>query len=87
MSELTSLTIAEAREKLRAKEIKAVELTEAYISAIEAANRLSAGAEAETVGTVGTVIPLIWQTGRACFFQSRRGWWRQTRCGSRSLRA
>ncbi|NLS03233.1 Asp-tRNA(Asn)/Glu-tRNA(Gln) amidotransferase subunit GatA [Rhizobium sp. P32RR-XVIII] len=38
MSELTSLTIAEAREKLRAKEIKAVELTEAYISAIEAAN-------------------------------------------------
>jgi aspartyl-tRNA(Asn)/glutamyl-tRNA(Gln) amidotransferase subunit A len=38
MSELTSLTIAEARAKLRAKEIKAVELTEAYISAIEAAN-------------------------------------------------
>ncbi|QLF70147.1 Asp-tRNA(Asn)/Glu-tRNA(Gln) amidotransferase subunit GatA [Peteryoungia desertarenae] len=38
MSELTSLTIAEAREKLAAKEIKAVELTEAYIAAIEAAN-------------------------------------------------
>jgi aspartyl-tRNA(Asn)/glutamyl-tRNA(Gln) amidotransferase subunit A len=38
MSELTSLTIAEAREKLRAKEITAVELTEAYISAIDAAN-------------------------------------------------
>src|SRR6478609_1518228 len=38
MSELTSLTIAEARTKLRAKEIKATELTEAYISAIEAAN-------------------------------------------------
>ncbi|MEZ2130320.1 MULTISPECIES: Asp-tRNA(Asn)/Glu-tRNA(Gln) amidotransferase subunit GatA [unclassified Sinorhizobium] len=38
MSELTSLTIAEARQKLRAKEITATELTEAYISAIEAAN-------------------------------------------------
>jgi aspartyl-tRNA(Asn)/glutamyl-tRNA(Gln) amidotransferase subunit A len=33
MSELTSLTIAEARAKLRAKDIKATELTEAYISA------------------------------------------------------
>ncbi|MCM2399970.1 Asp-tRNA(Asn)/Glu-tRNA(Gln) amidotransferase subunit GatA [Rhizobium sp. S153] len=38
MSELTSLTIAEARAKLAAKEIKAVELTDAYIQAIEAAN-------------------------------------------------
>ncbi|MHB0954302.1 MAG: Asp-tRNA(Asn)/Glu-tRNA(Gln) amidotransferase subunit GatA [Allorhizobium sp.] len=38
MSELTSLTIAEARTKLAAKEIKAVELTDAYIQAIEAAN-------------------------------------------------
>ncbi|GAC1042507.1 Asp-tRNA(Asn)/Glu-tRNA(Gln) amidotransferase subunit GatA [Rhizobium sp. No.120] len=38
MSELTSLTIAEARDKLRAKQITATELTEAYISAIEAAN-------------------------------------------------
>ncbi|MEL7428442.1 MAG: Asp-tRNA(Asn)/Glu-tRNA(Gln) amidotransferase subunit GatA [Pseudomonadota bacterium] len=38
MSELTSLTIAEAREKLLAKEITAVELTEAYLAAIEAAN-------------------------------------------------
>ena len=38
MSELTSLTIAEARAKLAAKEIKAVELTDAYLSAIEAAN-------------------------------------------------
>ncbi|MBB4250909.1 Asp-tRNA(Asn)/Glu-tRNA(Gln) amidotransferase subunit GatA [Rhizobium sp. BK008] len=38
MSELTSLTIAEARQKLRAKEITATELTEAYISAIDAAN-------------------------------------------------
>lgn len=38
MSELTSLTIAEARAKLAAKEIKAVELTDAYIKAIEGAN-------------------------------------------------
>ncbi|MCJ8239524.1 Asp-tRNA(Asn)/Glu-tRNA(Gln) amidotransferase subunit GatA [Peteryoungia algae] len=38
MSELTSLTIAEARDKLAAKEIKAVELTDAYLSAIEGAN-------------------------------------------------
>ncbi|QPB20980.1 Asp-tRNA(Asn)/Glu-tRNA(Gln) amidotransferase subunit GatA [Rhizobium sp. 007] len=38
MSKLTSLTIAESREKLRAKEITATELTEAYISAIDAAN-------------------------------------------------
>ncbi|MDH4413647.1 MAG: Asp-tRNA(Asn)/Glu-tRNA(Gln) amidotransferase subunit GatA, partial [Rhizobium sp.] len=38
MSELISLTIAEARAKLAAKEIKAVELTDAYLSAIEAAN-------------------------------------------------
>ncbi|MBY5336353.1 Asp-tRNA(Asn)/Glu-tRNA(Gln) amidotransferase subunit GatA [Rhizobium leguminosarum] len=43
MSELTSLTIAEARQKLRGKEITAIELTEAYISAIDAANdRLNA---------------------------------------------
>ncbi|ULR46237.1 Asp-tRNA(Asn)/Glu-tRNA(Gln) amidotransferase subunit GatA [Rhizobium sp. K102] len=43
MSELTSLTIAEARGKLRAKEITALELTDAYISAIDAANeRLNA---------------------------------------------
>jgi len=38
MTDLTRLTIAEAREKLSAKEIKAVELTDAYLSAIEAAN-------------------------------------------------
>lgn len=38
MSELTSLTIAEARAKLAAKEIKAVELTDAYLSAIDQAN-------------------------------------------------
>ncbi|WP_176084182.1 Asp-tRNA(Asn)/Glu-tRNA(Gln) amidotransferase subunit GatA [Martelella sp. HB161492] len=38
MTDLTSLTIAEAREKLAAKEIKALELTEAYIAAIDAYN-------------------------------------------------
>ncbi|BCH59931.1 glutamyl-tRNA(Gln) amidotransferase subunit A [Agrobacterium vitis] len=38
MSELTSLTIAEAREKLVSKDITAVELTDAYLGAIEAAN-------------------------------------------------
>jgi aspartyl-tRNA(Asn)/glutamyl-tRNA(Gln) amidotransferase subunit A len=38
MSELTSLTIAEARAKLTGKEITAQELTEAYIQAIDAAN-------------------------------------------------
>ena len=38
MSELTSLTIAEARIKLLGKEISAVELTEAYLNAIDAAN-------------------------------------------------
>jgi aspartyl-tRNA(Asn)/glutamyl-tRNA(Gln) amidotransferase subunit A len=38
MSELTSLTIAEARKKLLGKEISAVELTEAYLDAIDAAN-------------------------------------------------
>lgn len=38
MTDLTSLTIAEARAKLAAKEITAVELTDAYIAAIDAAN-------------------------------------------------
>ncbi|WP_027486220.1 Asp-tRNA(Asn)/Glu-tRNA(Gln) amidotransferase subunit GatA [Allorhizobium undicola] len=38
MSELTRLTIAEARARLAAKDIKAVELTDAYLGAIEAAN-------------------------------------------------
>ncbi|MVA78966.1 Asp-tRNA(Asn)/Glu-tRNA(Gln) amidotransferase subunit GatA [Agrobacterium vitis] len=38
MSELTSLTIAEAREKLVSRDITAVELTDAYLGAIEAAN-------------------------------------------------
>ena len=39
MSELTSLTIAQAREKLLGKEITAVELTDAYLSAIDEANK------------------------------------------------
>jgi len=38
MTDLTKLTIADARTKLRAKEIKAAELTDAYLAAIEAAN-------------------------------------------------
>ncbi|WP_404862117.1 Asp-tRNA(Asn)/Glu-tRNA(Gln) amidotransferase subunit GatA [Georhizobium sp. MAB10] len=38
MSELTRLTIAEAREKMRARDLSSVELTDAYLSAIEAAN-------------------------------------------------
>ncbi|HZG28113.1 MAG TPA: Asp-tRNA(Asn)/Glu-tRNA(Gln) amidotransferase subunit GatA [Ensifer sp.] len=38
MTELTKLTIAEARAKLTAKEISAVELTDAYLAAIEAVN-------------------------------------------------
>ena len=38
MTDLTHLTIAEARAKLAGKEITAAELTEAYLAAIEAAN-------------------------------------------------
>ncbi|MGN7291513.1 Asp-tRNA(Asn)/Glu-tRNA(Gln) amidotransferase subunit GatA [Rhizobium sp. SAFR-030] len=38
MTELTSLTIAEARDKLKSREITATELTESYLSAIDAAN-------------------------------------------------
>ncbi|ANK72088.1 MULTISPECIES: Asp-tRNA(Asn)/Glu-tRNA(Gln) amidotransferase subunit GatA [Ensifer] len=38
MTDLTSLTIAEARSKLAAKDITAVELTDAYLGAIDAAN-------------------------------------------------
>lgn len=38
MSDLTDLTIAEARAKLRAKEITSLELTDAYLTAIDAAN-------------------------------------------------
>ena len=38
MSDLTRLTLAEARDQLRARTISAPELTEAYLSAIDAAN-------------------------------------------------
>ncbi|MDF1600148.1 Asp-tRNA(Asn)/Glu-tRNA(Gln) amidotransferase subunit GatA [Mesorhizobium sp. YIM 152430] len=38
MTDLTRLTIAEARTKLRAKEFTSAELTDAYLSAIDAAN-------------------------------------------------
>ena len=37
MSDLTRLTISEARAKLRGKEIKASEITDAYLAAIEQA--------------------------------------------------
>jgi aspartyl-tRNA(Asn)/glutamyl-tRNA(Gln) amidotransferase subunit A len=42
MTNLTSLTIAEARKKLAAKEFSALELTDAYIAAIEKARSLNA---------------------------------------------
>ncbi len=42
MASLTALTIAEASVKLKAKDISAIELTEAYIAAIEKARTLNA---------------------------------------------
>ncbi len=42
MTNITNLTIAEARAKLKAREFSALELTEAYISAIEKAKILNA---------------------------------------------
>ena len=42
MSELTKLTLAEARDKLRAREVTSLELTEACLSAIEGAGALNA---------------------------------------------
>jgi aspartyl-tRNA(Asn)/glutamyl-tRNA(Gln) amidotransferase subunit A len=42
MTNLTALTIAEASAKLRAKDISAVELTDAYIAAVEKAKTLNA---------------------------------------------
>src|SRR6187397_394235 len=42
MTELTSLTLAQARDRLRRKEITAVELTDAHIGAVEAARALNA---------------------------------------------
>ncbi len=38
MTDLTSLTIAQARQKLRARELTALELSDAYLAAIESAN-------------------------------------------------
>ena len=42
MTDLTSLTLAQARDRLRKKEITAVELTDAHIGAVEAARALNA---------------------------------------------
>ena len=42
MAELTKLTLAEARDKLRAREVTSLELTEACLSAIEGAGALNA---------------------------------------------
>src|SRR5882757_3554460 len=42
MTELTSLTLADARDRLRNKEITAAELTDAHIGAVEAARALNA---------------------------------------------
>jgi aspartyl-tRNA(Asn)/glutamyl-tRNA(Gln) amidotransferase subunit A len=42
MSELTSLTLAQARDRLRKKEITAAELTDAHIEAVAAARELNA---------------------------------------------
>src|SRR5215212_1771553 len=42
MTDLTSLTLAEARERLRKKEITALELTDAHIGAVEGARALNA---------------------------------------------
>ena len=41
MTDLLDLTLAEARDRLRAREISAAELTEAYIAAVEAARPLN----------------------------------------------
>src|SRR6185503_3000714 len=42
MTDLTSLTLAEARDRLRKKEITALELTDAHIAAVAAARALNA---------------------------------------------
>jgi len=42
MSDLNKLTIAEARDKLRAKEITSVEITKSCLDAIDAADALGA---------------------------------------------
>ncbi len=42
MTDLTSLTLAQARDALRKKEFSAIELTEAHLAAIEQARALNA---------------------------------------------
>jgi aspartyl-tRNA(Asn)/glutamyl-tRNA(Gln) amidotransferase subunit A len=42
MTDPTSLTLAQARDALRARELSALELTEAHLSAIESARALNA---------------------------------------------
>src|SRR3982750_4844404 len=42
MTDLTSLTLAEARDRLRRQDITALELTDAHIGAIQAARALNA---------------------------------------------
>ena len=42
MTDLTTLTLAQARDGLRAKQFTAPELTEAYLAAIDAADALNA---------------------------------------------
>ena len=42
MTDLTSLTLAEARDRLAKKDITAAELTNAHIAAVEAARELNA---------------------------------------------
>ena len=42
MSDLNKLTLAEARDKLRAKDVTSVELTEACLTAIEGSSALNA---------------------------------------------
>src|SRR5437763_4955546 len=42
MTDLTALTLAEARERLRKKDITALELTDAHVGAVEAARALNA---------------------------------------------
>jgi|GEM_PF-6245302 len=42
MTDLTSLTLAEARDALKAKKISALELTDAHLNAMEKAKALNA---------------------------------------------
>lgn len=49
MSELNTLTISEARDKLRSGEITATELTEACLKAVDAAGTLNAFVDRKSV--------------------------------------